>query len=295
MVADLKLRNRLNRRIDELPVLPTVVSRLMTLDKEAPGFFDELLELIEADPTFAARMLSAANSAASSPRSPITSVRAALARLGGRGASDMILAAAVSRVFVPRDDWERSLWRHSIQVAVGMRSLITHGINPFGLQPDEAYAVGLLHDVGRFVLFGEAPAALRRIDEGRWEEPEELLELERAICGITHGELGQMACRRWGLPESLGEIVLRHHEADVVPGNGTVEAMLATLHFTDLAMFPSALPGTPGYDVAGPDAIELELLPKLPPGMSVSADDLHAVIVTVTAESERTCQALGLG
>lgn len=295
MAADLKLQRQLTRHIDELPVLPTVVTRLMTLDREDKNFFEDLLTLVEADPSFAARILSAANSAASAPRSAVTSVRGALARLGGYGASSMILAAAVSRVFIPRDDWERSLWRHSIQVAVGMRTLITRGTNPYLLHADEAYAAGLLHDVGRFVLFGLAPEALRRIDEGTWEAPEELLELERSICGITHGELGAMACQRWGLPATLGEVVRRHHEPGADPSRGAVEAMLATLHFTDLAMFPSAMPGTPGYDLAGLDAVEEELLPKLPPGLDISAGELHSVISSVIEESDRTCQSLGIG
>ena len=61
---DADLRRRLERRLDELPVLPTVVARLLTLDRESDAYFEDLLELVEADATFAARTLSAANSAA---------------------------------------------------------------------------------------------------------------------------------------------------------------------------------------------------------------------------------------
>lgn len=104
-----------------------------------------------------------------------------------------------------------------------------------------------------------------------------------------------MACERWGLPSALGEVVLRHHEPNVDPAKGPVEALLAALHFTDLAMFPSALPGTPGYDVQGPEAIEEQLIPKLPPGLVMSAEDLHAMIVSVTEESQDTCESLGIG
>ena len=294
MVVDRALQRRLAQRVDELPVLPTVVGRLMTLDREDDAFFDELQDLIESDPTFAARILSAANSAASAPRNPITSVRAALARLGAAGASNMILAAAVSRVFVPRDDWERSLWRHALQVAAATRIVAIRAGPALGLQPDEAYTVGLLHDVGRFVLFSEAPDQLRRIDEGDWDDPGALLELEQSICGMTHGEIGQMACERWGLPPLVGEVVLRHHQERVDPTRGSAEALIATIHFVDLAMFPSALPGTPGYDQAPLEVIESDLMPKMPSGVRMTAGALHELIISVTAETDVLCRSLGL-
>jgi putative nucleotidyltransferase with HDIG domain len=294
MTRDRELHDRLERRIDQLPVLPTVVGRLMVLDRDDESFFEQVLDLVESDPTFAARILASANSSASSPRTPVTSVRGSLARLGSTGASNMILAAAVSRVFVPRDDWERSLWRHSLQVAGALRAMSTVADTTLELNGDEAYAAGLLHDIGRFVMFGEAPDSLRQIDEGEWDTPEALLEVERSICGMTHGELGKMACVRWGLPESLGEVVRRHHEPDVDSTAGPAEALLATLHFADLAMFPSAMPGVLGYAAAGVEAVDADLISKLPLGLNLSASALHAIITDVTSDVDQTCATLGI-
>lgn len=289
-----EVRGRLHRRIDELPVLPSVIGQLMTLDREDENYFDRVLALIEADPTFSARVVSAANSAESAPRSPISSVRMALARLGSAGAANLILAMAVSRVFVPRDDWERSLWRHALQVAVAMRMLAPHSTDPVAFDADEGFAAGLLHDVGRFVLLGEAPDTLRRIDEGDWDDPEALVALERSICGLSHGEIGEMACTRWGLPETISEVVRRHHEPNWAPVGGGVSAMIAMVHFADLAMFPSAMPGTPGYDSAEIETIENDLMPKVPKGLVLTAEQLHGLIVTVTEEVDVTCRSLGI-
>lgn len=295
MTGNGDFRARLERRIDELPVLPTVVGQLMTLDQEHNEFFDRVLALIESDPTFAARMLVAANSAASSPRTEITSVRAALTRLGSSGALGMILAVAVSRVFVPRDPWEKSLWRHALQVGSAARALAGSVDERLNVRPDEAFTAGLLHDVGRFVLFGEAPEKLRRIDEGDWDDPMALVEMERSICGITHLDLGKMACDHWGLPSLFGAVALRHHEQDVDPHRGPVDALISLIHFADLAMFPSAMPGTPGYDSASLEIVQAELMPKCPSGLAISADALHGIIGTVTAEVDQTCVALGIG
>lgn len=287
------LRKRLERRIDDLPVLPTVVGKLMALDREQENYFEEVLSLIEADPSFAARILAAANSASDAPRARITSVRRALTRLGSTRASNTILAVAVSRVFVPRDDWEKSLWRHSLQVAVALRTLI-HASPRADIRTDEAYTAGLLHDVGRFVLFGEAPASLRRIDEGNWGCPTELIALEREICGLTHAEIGSLACQRWRLPEVLVAVVRRHHDARPDPTRDEVAALVAAVQFADLAMFPSAVPGATGYDEANLDVLTAELLPKQPPFFDFDAASLQVLLQSSARESAQMCTMLGL-
>lgn len=285
---------RLEQRITELPVLPTVVGQLMVLDREEEGYFERVLELIESDPTFAARVMAAANGAASSPTNPISSVRSALARLGSSGASAMVLSVSVSRIFIPRDPWEKSLWRHALQVAGAARALTKYVDPGVTLSGDDAYTAGLLHDVGRLVMFGESPETLREIDEGSWESRDTLIALERSICGLTHTELGAMACEQWALPDSLADSVLRHHEPQTDVRGRTVEALIATVQFADLVMFPSAMPGTPGFVEAARRTVEDVLMPKVPTGLSVSAKDLHEVIVATAAQADATCAALGI-
>ena len=290
----LELRARLERHIDALPVLPTVVARLMTLDREDANHFEDVLGLVEADPSFAARILSAANSASSAPTDPVASVRSALVRLGSQGASAAIIAAAVAQVFIPRDDWEKSLWRHAVQVGEAARALAD--LDPSGLvERDVAYTAGLLHDVGRLVMFQEAPEALREIDEGDWDSPETLVEAERAMVGVTHSELGARACRRWLLPDVLVRAVARHHETPR-PVREPADQLLALVRTADLAMFPSAMPGTPGFDEADDEAYRERLLPRLPASLTgVTVGELRAVVTDVTRRADATVQSLGLG
>lgn len=289
----IEMRALLEHHIDRLPVLPTVVARLMVLDREDEGYFEEVLGLVEADPTVAARILAAANAAASSPRDPVASVRVALARLGSRGAARAIMDAGVSKVFIPRTDWEKSLWRHALQVGGALRALAD--LDPSGsVDRDVAYAVGLLHDVGRLVMFQAAPEVLHQIDEGGLDSPQALVEAERRLCGITHAELGARACRRWGLPDVLVDAVARHHHP---VGNTTdpVGLLIAMCRFADLAMFPSAMPGTRGL-VDDPEKIEDYLLPRLPPNLAaVDLATLHKVIAETLAATDETGATLGFG
>lgn len=288
------LRQRIESKIEELPVLPIILTKLMALNRLADDFPERVLALIETEPSYAARVLSTANSAASAPATPIVSLRAAIMRIGSARAVDLVTAAAVTRVFVPRDPWEKGLWRHSLQVAVAARALALRA-DDRDLPPDEIYPAALLHDLGRLVMFNEAPDLLRTVDEGDWDSPEKLVLLERSICGLTHTELGALACRQWNLPETIVIAVRDHHDSPVAAPR-TRQAKISTLmRFADLAMFPSALPGTLGWAEAGQALVAKVLVPKLPSFIRMTASELHTTIRSAAAESELMARSLGLG
>lgn len=287
-----QLRKKLEHHLDELPALPSVVVKLMGLDPARDTYFDDVRALIESAPNFSARLLATANSAAHAGVQPITTVGAAIARLGSRAAANLLLASSVTRVFVPRDDWEKSLWRHALQVAIAARALAQHAGDK-ELAPDELYAAGLLHDIGRFVMFQEAPEALRAVDEGQWHSPAELVAQERAICGLTHSELGARACEKWRLPSELAHVVREHHHP--VPPRPTrkVDKIVALLRVADLAMFPSAMPGTPSLVDEGEPALEA-LAHKLPPWLVLPAPRLRDIVARSIAEADAVCAGLQL-
>ena len=287
------LRKKLEKHLDELPVLPTAVAKLMLLDRDRDDYTGRVVEIVESEPNFSVRLISAANSALSAPLNPITSLRGAILRLGSRSASNLILSLAVTRVFVPRDAWEKSLWRHSLQVAVAARHL-AHGRGG-GVLPDEAYACGLLHDVGRFVMFQEAPEALRRIDEADWETPEQLVAQERSVCGLTHTELGALACSKWHMPEMITLVVREHHTLHPLGLEPRVAHLIGLVRFADLAMFPSAMPGTPGWEAADDDALERLLLPKQPASLNLGLQELRQLLTSSAQAAAELAQTLGLG
>jgi putative nucleotidyltransferase with HDIG domain len=292
-VADPAVRARLEKQIDNLPVLPAVVAKLMGLDRKDEKYFEEVRRLIETDPNFSARVLTAANSAASAPRAPITSVPAAITRLGSLNASLLVLSFALTRVFVPRDAWEKSLWRHAIQVATIARSF-AQASGDKELQPDAAYVCALLHDVGRFVMFQEAPEVLRRIDESDTGTPETLIQMERSICGLTHSELGAMTCTRWRLPEIVVAVVRDHHKVQDLKPTGKIAKLTALIHFADLAMAPLAIPDSQAWEKMDEDTLRENLLPKMPDFLQKLAPTLWQSIRSAAEEAEVVCKTLGL-
>ncbi|HUL92585.1 MAG TPA: HDOD domain-containing protein [Burkholderiales bacterium] len=202
----------LRQRIDDLPLLPNVVVELLRLDSRAEDYFERVLSLASGDPTFATKLLLYANSASVAASHPVTSLRDALVLVGAQNAVDLILAHSCAWVFLPHHDWERDLWSHSLAVASLMRALASH-LRGSQVSPDKAHLFGLLHDIGRFVLYLEAPEELRTIGETEWNSPQALVDAELGLCGFTHAELGYLALEKWKLPAELAWVVRYHHSA----------------------------------------------------------------------------------
>lgn len=202
---------RLEQRIDQLPLLPEAVVGLLRLDPGAEQYFDEVHRLIRSDPALAVRVLRFANSASAAPQRQITSIEQALLFVGCKPAVALISGHSAMRVFVPSHEWQLDLWRHAFDVACLMQALAA-GETLGSLDAGRAYLFGLLHDIGRFVMYLEAPDDLRAVNETDWGTPQQLIDAEIAVCGFTHAELGCLAVRKWRLPEELALIVRKHHD-----------------------------------------------------------------------------------
>ena len=243
----------LKKRLDELPVLPAVLVRLMAQSTNAEAYYQEVLALAESDPSFASRIISAANSSASAPISPVEGLPNAVARLGSKQIGQIVTGLAVTRVFVPTTVAQNRLWIHSIDVALLSREMAK--ISRLAeAEADTMYLAGLLHDVGRFVMLDEAPSELETIEDGGWETPSALIETELEICGFDHAKLGWMACERWGLPDRVSKMIRDHHLHD--PDAGSPEApdhnlAIALIQLADeISMVAAHQPGCAHFETA---------------------------------------------
>jgi putative nucleotidyltransferase with HDIG domain len=196
-------------KLDHLPVLPGVVVRLMELSPGSDSYFDEVLRVSAEDPSLAVRVIHAANSALSSPRQPIETLQGAVARLGATHIGSLVTAMAMTRVFAPDSPAVLDLWLHAVEVGSASRLMVAN--NPFGVDQHHAYLCGLLHDIGRFVMFAHAPDAVRDADEGGWAVPAALIAAECEAFGFDHTEIGQQVCARWSIPRRIAAVVHDHH------------------------------------------------------------------------------------
>jgi putative nucleotidyltransferase with HDIG domain len=284
----------LERKLEELPLLPAVVSEVLALNPNADDYFDRLLRLAERDPPFAVSVLRCANSASSAPLTTIVSLEQAVTRLGAQRCAGLILALAVIKVFVPRSEAQRYLWIHSLQTALFAR-MFCQRIPSVKSNAGHAYICGLLHDIGRFVQFEGAPADLTRVDDMRWASPQELIDAERSALGYDHSLLGWHACEKWRLPATIGEVVRRHHEILPIDCHGTDE-LVRVVQWADklstaLIMNPAMSGSTPDQLIS---RLETEYPGIGPAAVSGEQQLWHRWVTDVRAESMQLAGQLNL-
>lgn len=188
-------------------------TKLASLVADPASTLESIIEVVGLDQSLAGRALRAANSAASAARSPITTVKDAVVRLGR---STMLTLAFGPKVrqnlqqAVPEFGLaENMLWRHSVAAALAAESLGSLGKVAI---PPEAYAAALLHDIGKLVLARFLDPDLlsylqRAQDEGHCHP----LQAEMEILEVNHAELGALVARHWGLPEAIALGIQYHH------------------------------------------------------------------------------------
>lgn len=220
MSAPSQIPDALRASVEALPVLPTAVTRLLSITQQAEVSVGEIARVIETDPTLMARTLRAANSPLYSTGREIKTAQQAAVLLGIEAIVNLALGVSVASVQdqlheqLPIDP--KAFGRHSMAVALASRKLARHAKLP---RPGEAFVVGLLHDIGKLVLLmhhGDDYARLMM----RAQQGEKALDaLERETYALDHAAAGHALCQHWNVPASMAEAVATHHAA---PGTNTL-------------------------------------------------------------------------
>jgi putative nucleotidyltransferase with HDIG domain len=219
-------------KLEQLPVLPAVVVRLMGLAPSSEGYFEEVLSISSEDPGLAVRVIHAANSALSAPRQPIETLQGAIARLGATHIGNLVATLAVTQVFEPKTRGEVDLWVHAVEVAACCR-LIAANV-PFGVDQHSAYLCGLLHDIGRFVLFEQAGDSLPGVDDLGWDPPGALIAAEHRVFASDHAEIGHRLCTKWSIPKRIAAVVRdHHHPLELRPPVPAEDRLVAVVEMAD--------------------------------------------------------------
>jgi HD-like signal output (HDOD) protein len=187
-------------------------------------------EVVERDPDLTARLLRLGNSSFYGFPSRLETVSEAIRLIGVQQVQDLIVASSVIEVFAGISaelvDME-SFWEHSLACGVGTRLLAIARRLP---KPDKFFVAGLLHDVGRLVLYSQAPQKTLQIFETCRSRRMLLREAEVQVLGFDHAEIGQALLRSWTYPPNLVQAVGFHHHP-LAAGACRVEASL--VHVAD--------------------------------------------------------------
>lgn len=207
----------------ELPVLPNVALRILEEVRSPNVNTRKMAEFVSKDPVLASTVLRVANSVLYGGRTEITDLPFAMVRIGLQQVRNLVLALVLrSRMADPNvyGPMGNELMDHALAVAFGSRLVA----DATGVESDQSFICGLLHDFGRLVLV----KALR--EAGGIKKGDLPIEL-MAVVDAHHQEAGALIATEWRFPELVALSARHHHQPETVAAQ---HPMVAVVSFADV-------------------------------------------------------------
>lgn len=202
---------RFIQTVGDLPSMPGLAASVMQAIQRTDTSADELRKIIEQDPALAVRILKVANSSLYGFSREIQTLTHAIALMGFKAVSSLVLAASMRRAFKHFGLAEKLLWEHATVSGAVASRLARFG--KVGVDPEEAFVAGLLHDLGKIALNNEAREAYQKVISRVYNEGVSFVDAECDEFGFDHAEIGALVIAKWKLSSKLESAIRHHHDA----------------------------------------------------------------------------------
>ncbi|MCK4627896.1 MAG: HDOD domain-containing protein [Sedimentisphaerales bacterium] len=228
------------QQLNSLPTLPAVAARLLQITVRSDTQANEVVSLIESDPSLASRIITLATRANMGISRSTASLSKAVVLLGFDAVRNAVLSIKVFEALnrpeysVDTEEFDRvGFWKHSLAVACASRMLISHIDS--GIDPEEAFVCGLLHDIGKLAIDSCLPRSFARIVQITESSMGNIADVERKILGLDHTVAGRRLALKWNLPEAITESIWLHHQwVQGLPDAVQHQSVVQTVHLADV-------------------------------------------------------------
>lgn len=192
---------------------PTAAQRAMSVCQREDTSIETVVAVLENDPALTQAMLQRANSAYYSRGGPpCLSLADAILRLGRKSVHNVLIEQTMGALIYAGAGTTQlmvgAVWSHSVRTAP-----LARGLAPvFGVEPEKAFALALLHDVGKLAIF-DRMGTLRTQLRTEFSLPPGSLS---RILRLLHEPLGGLCALGWQFGDDAARAIARHHR-DPVP------------------------------------------------------------------------------
>lgn len=191
--------------------LPEVCLQVQALVNDPSASMEMIGKVVSQDAALTAQLLRMVNSAYYGFRARVDTLTRALSIVGTRELVDLTLALSVIEVFnrIPNELIDMvSFWRHCVFTGllsqkIAARCSVLHG--------ERLFIAGLLHDIGKLVIYYNYPEVAARILVERRRGERDICLIEEDNIGVNHADVGGELLAQWQLPETLIDTVAFHH------------------------------------------------------------------------------------
>lgn len=224
--------------------LPHIAIKLTKLISDENSTMQDFEKMIKMDPTLVLRLLRGANSPYYGLRQKVNSISRAVVVIGINNLRNMIVTEGLKEIFKDKKSenvFSRNrLWLHCSAVSICSQMIMER---IFGLNGEDAFLCGILHDIGMIVEDQTEPDLFYRVCNTYDENSKPITDYEKEIVGTDHCAIGYLLAKDWQLPIEIQEGIQRHHKMldHVSPSSLTGVIQLAEFIVSQLDY--TAIPG----------------------------------------------------
>jgi putative nucleotidyltransferase with HDIG domain len=213
---DITIEQKLGN-IDQLPTLPVVLRQIQKVMRNESANMQQIAQVVAKDQALASRTIRLVNSAYYGLSKRVTSITQAIVILGLNTLNHLMLGLTLVKMFkdAPVRGFDPGeFWKHSFATALIAKKLAGYRE---GVDPEECFVCGLLHDMGRLILDQHAPGDFKAALDKAKMNGHALRECEKNVFGFTHADAGAWLSIRWQMPDSITATLQYHHAVTTVP------------------------------------------------------------------------------
>lgn len=198
-------------RMHTVPSLPALYVTMTEALQQSDITVAKIADIVRQDMGMTSKVLQLVNSAFFALPCRISSPQQAVSLLGIDNIRAVVLSVHVFSELESNPQSElAALWPHSLATSAFARAITRSERVPQSVE-DDAFAAGLLHDVGRLVLASACTEQYKGLFETVRREKMTLTAAESKIFGCTHADVGAYLLGLWGLPNTVVQAVAWHH------------------------------------------------------------------------------------
>lgn len=191
--------------------LPQVVTTVTRLINDPESTMKDLEEIIKMDPILVSRLLRLVNSPYYGLVHTVDSIGRAVAFLGMKNLHNLVVTDALKNIFIESETdavfSKKKLWLHCAAVSI-LSKMVAERI--FGINGDDAFLCGILHDFGLLV-----EEQVRREDFHKicslCTSSSALLDMEQQVFATDHCKICHHMTLNWNMPLNIQQAIRDHH------------------------------------------------------------------------------------
>lgn len=205
------------KKESDLPTLPVVVDRIISVASDEKTTTEELADVISYDQGMTNKLLKLANSIYYAQKTKVETIKRAITVIGFDEIIGIALGMGILSTFTDKSGLSldmKALWIHGIGVATVAQD-IAKRTNP--AVANKVFIPALLHDMGKVIFSVYFRDEYMRVRQHAMEKKRPLYFAENAILKLDHATLSALLMKRWNFPQSIMLPCRFHHSPDSTP------------------------------------------------------------------------------